>query len=175
MMQLLKKYTFRSNLTNHKKLMFWSACTPAFFGFLRSSEYVSTSASNYSKHRTLLHRDVRIKKGRIHLIIKASNIRPISRRCHPGNCSNPSQHLSCSCTEKISGEITLPLWSPIQAQEWQVPDTPRGIQTNQKGCEKEWYKSKAVLFSLVPYRCSLNSCSSWYLRFHDQVTWTLTK
>ena len=27
---------------------------------------------------------------------------PISRRCHPANRSNPSQHLSCSCTEQIS-------------------------------------------------------------------------
>ena len=68
-MRLLKQYIFRSNLTNHNKLMFWSACTLAFFGFLQSSEYVSTSASNYSKHRTLLQRDVLIKRGCIHLTI----------------------------------------------------------------------------------------------------------
>ena len=71
-MRLLKRYIFRSNLTNHNKLMFWSAYTLAFFGFLRSSEYVSTSASNYLKHRTLLHRDVLIKRGCIYLTIKAS-------------------------------------------------------------------------------------------------------
>ena len=41
-MRLLKRYIFMSKLTNHNKLMFWSACTLAFFGFLRSSEYVST-------------------------------------------------------------------------------------------------------------------------------------
>ena len=75
-MRLLKRYIFMSKLTNHNKLMFWSACTLAFFGFLRSSEYVSTSASRYSKQKTLLHRDVPIKKGRIHLTIKASKTDP---------------------------------------------------------------------------------------------------
>ena len=57
-----KRYIFRSNRTNHNKLMSWSACTLAFFGFSWSSEYVSTSASNYWKHRTLLHSDVLIKR-----------------------------------------------------------------------------------------------------------------
>ena len=37
-MRLLKQYIFMSNLTNHNKLMFWSACTLAFFSFLQSSE-----------------------------------------------------------------------------------------------------------------------------------------
>ena len=69
--RLLKRYIFRSNLTNNSKLLFWSACTLAFFGFLRSSEYVSTSASNYSKDRALLHRNVLIERRRIHLTIKA--------------------------------------------------------------------------------------------------------
>ena len=75
-MMLLKWYICRSNLTNHNKLMFWSACTLAFFGFLQSSEYVTTSASNYSKDRTLLHQDVLIKRGHIHLTIKASKTDP---------------------------------------------------------------------------------------------------
>ena len=73
-MRLLKRYIFRSKPTNHNKLIFWSVCILAFFGFLRSSEYVSTSTSNYSKDRTLLH--VLIKKGRIHLTIKASKTDP---------------------------------------------------------------------------------------------------
>ena len=64
-----------SNLTNHK-LMFWSACTLAFFGFLQSSEYVSTSASNYSKHKAMLHSNVLIKKGHIHLTVKTSKTDP---------------------------------------------------------------------------------------------------
>ena len=38
--------------------------------------YVSTSASNYLKDRTLLHGNVLIKRGHIHLTIKASNTDP---------------------------------------------------------------------------------------------------
>ena len=72
-MRLLKRYISRSDLTNYNKLMFWSACTLAFSW---SSEYVSASASNYSKDRTLLLRDVLIKRGRIHLIIKVSKTDP---------------------------------------------------------------------------------------------------
>ena len=75
-MRLLKRYIFRFSLTNHNKLMYWSASTLAFFGFLRSPEYVSTSTSKYSKNRTLLYQDVLIKRGRIHLTIRASKTDP---------------------------------------------------------------------------------------------------
>ena len=53
-MRLLKQYIFMSNLTNHNKLMFWSACTLAFFGFLRSSEYVSTFCIKLFKTQNLV-------------------------------------------------------------------------------------------------------------------------
>ena len=47
-----------------------------FFGFLRSSKYVSPSSTGFSKHHTLLYKDAKIKKRHIHVSIKASKTDP---------------------------------------------------------------------------------------------------
>ena len=75
-LKLLRSYLARSNLNCHDKAMYWSAFTLAFFGFLRSSEYVSPSSTSFSKHHTLLYKDAKIKKRQIHLSIKASKTDP---------------------------------------------------------------------------------------------------
>ena len=41
------------DLTNPDHLMFWAACTLAFYGFLRVSEFTTNSAFDPSKHLTL--------------------------------------------------------------------------------------------------------------------------
>ena len=75
-LKLLRSYLARSNLNCHDKAMYWSAFTLAFFGFLRSSEYVPPSSTSFSKHHTWLYKDAKIKKRHIHLSIKASKTDP---------------------------------------------------------------------------------------------------
>ena len=52
--------------------MLWSACTLAFFGFLRSSEYVAPSTKTYDKAVTLSRKDIVMRKNTIQVTIKAS-------------------------------------------------------------------------------------------------------
>ena len=56
--------------------MLWLACMLAFFGFLRSSEYVAPSTKTYDKAVTHFREDIVIRKHTIQVAIKASKTDP---------------------------------------------------------------------------------------------------
>ena len=53
------------------KLMLWAAVTTVFFGFLRSSEFVSPSPVAYDKSSTLLVQDIKLQNDSALISIKA--------------------------------------------------------------------------------------------------------
>ncbi len=61
--------------------MVWAACTTAFFGYLRSSEFRSSSTTSFDPQTTLLVKDLAISSGIVSLHIKASKSDPF-RNCH---------------------------------------------------------------------------------------------
>ena len=61
-----------SNLSPKDQLMLWSACTTAFFGFLRASEFCSSSRESYNPSSTLLVKDVSIYPNVLVVNIKMS-------------------------------------------------------------------------------------------------------
>ena len=66
---------------NHDKALYWSACTLAFFGLLRISEYSCPKIKEYhTKFQLLLH-DVRFHSNTISLYIKASKCDPFRQGC----------------------------------------------------------------------------------------------
>ena len=56
--------------------MLWAACTLAFFGFLRSSEYTAPSTVKYHRKVTLRIRDVTLQKSKMLVRIKGSKTDP---------------------------------------------------------------------------------------------------
>ena len=63
--------TYQQNAT-----MYWAACTCAFFGFLRSAEFVAPYTTRYDAENTLLVEDVSTVGGRLHINIKSSKTDP---------------------------------------------------------------------------------------------------
>ena len=54
------------------KTTLWAACSLAFFAFLCSSEYTSSSTHTYDKQSTLQFADVKFKKSTLLLNVMAS-------------------------------------------------------------------------------------------------------
>ena len=76
-MNPLPHHYFRhSSFPSQDKVMLWSACTLAFFGFLRSSEYVALSAKTYDKAVTLSSKNIVMRKNTIQVTIKATKTDP---------------------------------------------------------------------------------------------------
>ena len=76
----LKDY-LASNFCKHDQDMLWAAFTTAFFGFLRSSEFVAPTTKTFDPEQTLLVSDVTTKHSHIHLNIKASKTDPFRHGC----------------------------------------------------------------------------------------------
>ena len=64
------------------KALYWSACTMAFFGLLRVSEYSCPKIQDFHLHYQLLLRDVSFDHNAISLFIKASKSDPFRQGCH---------------------------------------------------------------------------------------------
>ena len=96
--------------------------------------------STYSKDRTLLHWNVLIRRRGIHVTVKASKTDPFGK----GACLliTPTHHSICPVPALKRYLAKSPLWSPIQTQEWQVPNTQRSIPSNQKGLRKNGINPK---------------------------------
>ena len=81
---LLKFHQFlsSSNISTLNRCMLWAAATTAFFGFLRSSEFVSPTTKNFDPLSTLLFTDIIINNfSRCTLQIKSSKTDPFRYGC----------------------------------------------------------------------------------------------
>ena len=87
MLALIYKQLSTSKLNNHDRQMLWTACTTAFFGFLRSSEYVSPSTNEYDPSTTLLFTDITPMASKVHVNIKSSKTDPFRHGCVLRLCS----------------------------------------------------------------------------------------
>ena len=86
--------------------MLWAAFTVAFFGFLRSAEYVSPYTHTYDADSTLLFSDTQVAQNRINLHIKASKSDPFRHGCTVRLA--PTNTLLCPCTAVIQYLHTHP-------------------------------------------------------------------
>ena len=78
----LKHYLSTNTLLNiFDQTMLWAAFLTAFFGFLRSSEYVSPTTTYFDPETTLLLSDVQFINQRTHIHIKASKTDPFRHGC----------------------------------------------------------------------------------------------
>ena len=68
-------------LAPRDKALYWAACTLAFFGLLRVSEYTSPKTSEYDPSRHLLLTDITIRQGNIYVFIKSSKTDPFREGC----------------------------------------------------------------------------------------------
>ena len=77
-------YTFLKNSTipTHDKHMLWAASTPAFFGFLRSSEFVSNTTKSFNQETILLNTDITISSQYATVRIKQSKTDPFRQGCN---------------------------------------------------------------------------------------------
>ena len=81
----IQEYIFSLSATpNHDKRLLWSATLLAFFGLLRSSEYVSPTHNRYSHHSTLLCSNITFAsdKSCVRVHIKQSKTDPFRNGCH---------------------------------------------------------------------------------------------
>ena len=65
LLRQLHHYFRHSSFPSQDKVMLWSPCTLAFFGFLQSSEYVAPSTKTYDKAVTLSRKDIVMRKNTI--------------------------------------------------------------------------------------------------------------
>ena len=82
-LHLIRIHTYlqTSVLTPRDKALYWAACTLAFFGLLRVSEYTSPRTSTYNPARNLLLNDITIRHSRICVFIKSSKTDPFREGC----------------------------------------------------------------------------------------------
>ena len=71
----LRQY-LTSNFSTYDQHMLWAAFTTAFYGFLRSSEFVAPTTKTFNPEETLLISDLTLLPSRIHIKIKASKTDP---------------------------------------------------------------------------------------------------
>ena len=75
------------------KIMQWAAITTAFFGFLRSSEYVSPQTTKFNPDTTPTFEDVTYRHPNYYINIKASKTDPFREGCTI--CLSPSNAEIC--------------------------------------------------------------------------------
>ena len=145
LLRYLHHYLKRSSFPTQDKVMLWSASTLAFFGFLRSSEYVTPSTKTYDKAVTLSQKDIAIRKHTIQVTIKASKTDPFC--------------VGMTIFVMATGQSICPLWAlkkylyyrvikaPFSAFQWYLPN--QASPSNY--CEKRpcviWYLSLSLLYS----------------------------
>ena len=93
MLTQIHKHLLASDFSNYDRQMLWTACTTAFFGFLRSSEYLSTSTKEHDPSTTLLYSDITLLKSKALLNIKTSKTDPFRQGCVLRLCS--TNHTIC--------------------------------------------------------------------------------
>ena len=93
MLASIYKQLSTPNLNIYDRQMLWAACTTAFFGFLRSSEYLSPSTHRYDPTSTLLYYDITPMTSKVHVNIKSSKTDPFRHGCVLRLCS--TKHLIC--------------------------------------------------------------------------------
>ena len=71
----------KTNYNTYNQHMLWAAFTTAFFGFLRSSEFVAPTTHSFDLEQTLLITDVTQSNTHISLYIKASKTDPFRHGC----------------------------------------------------------------------------------------------
>ena len=71
LLKSLKQYLEWLSIPKQDKFMLWAAFTTAFFGFLRSSEFVSPSPVAYDKSSTFLVQDIKLQNDSALISIKA--------------------------------------------------------------------------------------------------------
>lgn len=84
------------SLAQQDKIMLWAAVTTGFFGFLRSSEYVSTQTKKYDPESTLCFEDVEYRYPNYYITIKTSKTDPFREGCTI--CLSPSNAEVCPVT-----------------------------------------------------------------------------
>ena len=99
-LKLIFNYLTESSLPQHDKLMLWAAVTTGFFGFLRSSEYVSPLTRRFDPEKTLCFEDITYKHPNIHIQIKSSKTDPFREGC--SICLAPSNADVCPVTNLIA-------------------------------------------------------------------------
>ena len=77
----IKHFIFSTSLNYNDRLMLWAAITCAFFGFLRSSEFVAPYTRRHEQSTTLLYSDVSLVDNLFHINIKASKTDPFRQGC----------------------------------------------------------------------------------------------
>ena len=87
-LRLIFYFLSSTSLAQADKIMLWAAVTTAFFGFLRSSEYVSPQIQKFDPDTTLCFEDVSYRRPNIHILIKASKTDPFRQGCTI--CLSPS-------------------------------------------------------------------------------------
>lgn len=79
--QLKIQLHYCSELEFHDKRMLWAAFCLAFYGFLRSSEFVSPTPHSFDPSTTLLGSDITITRTTISLTLKSSKTDPFRKGC----------------------------------------------------------------------------------------------
>ena len=77
---ILRQY-ISFNFSTYNQHMLWAAFTTAFYGFLRSSEFVAPTTKTYHPEETLLISDIKLLPSIIHIDIKASKTDPFRQGC----------------------------------------------------------------------------------------------
>ena len=93
LLKVIHAWLLASPITPADQIMLWAALTTAFFGFLRSSEYVSAQVSKFDPHTTLCFEDVSYKPPNYYIHIKASKTDPFRVGCTI--CLSPSNSSVC--------------------------------------------------------------------------------
>lgn len=83
--EIMKLIHSQLSLSNHDDIMFWAACTLAFFGFLRSAEFTVPSLSAFNSSYNLTVNDVALDSHFhptcMQVFIKASKTDPFRHGC----------------------------------------------------------------------------------------------
>ena len=110
------------NVTLHDHCMFWAACTLAYFGFLRSSEFTVPTLASFSSAIHLSVADIAVDSSTLpsclRVRIKASKTDPFRKGCfvHIGRWNSPVVCSSC-CAGISFSSGRLP-WSIVPPAEW---------------------------------------------------------
>uniref|UniRef100_A0A7M5X165 SAP domain-containing protein n=1 Tax=Clytia hemisphaerica TaxID=252671 RepID=A0A7M5X165_9CNID len=159
-----------SNLNNHDRQMLWTACTTAFFGFLRSSEYVSPSSHEYDPSSTLLYNDITHMASKVHISIKSSKTDPFRHGCILRLC--PTNHPICPVTAlKEYCRIHLKKSGPLFIFSNGCFLTRRKLNEFLQSTLNQPHHTLPNIHALLPNRGSNNSSRRRTSQLVDQTTW----
>ena len=116
-------YTFlaTSQIPIHDKRMLWAATTTAFFGFLRSSEFVSSTTKSFNPDTTLLHTDITVSHDCVTLQNQTIKNRPLPTwLCVIKLYNNQLMHMPSTSTSGIHQHTTT-THPTVYLQQWIKP------------------------------------------------------